>query len=77
MNVEYLLSAFLIGQIKEDLFIESALANEGLVKLVWHVGGSKDDDSRVTVEAVHLREKLIYRLLCQRATSLGTSFTTN
>src|SRR5665811_1706214 len=52
-----------VGCIDRDLAVEAARAQEGGVKDVRSVGGSDQDDVGLDVEAVHLDEELVERLL--------------
>ena len=46
-----------------DAAVKTAGAQQGRVKAVGTVGGSEDDDALVVIEAVHLGQQLVERLL--------------
>jgi len=52
-----------VGQVDDDAAVEAARAQQGAVEHVGAVGGGDADDARVALEAVHLREDLVERLL--------------
>mmetsp|Transcript_2754 Transcript_2754/g.4944 ORF Transcript_2754/g.4944 Transcript_2754/m.4944 type:complete len:579 (+) Transcript_2754:492-2228(+) len=56
-------AASLVRHVHLDLAIETAWAEQGGVQNVGPVSGPQDDDTRITLEAVHLREELIQGLL--------------
>ena len=63
MDLEDLEAALHVGSIEDDLAVEATGAQERRVEDVGSVGGGHDDDVRVRVEAVHLDEDLVQRLL--------------
>ncbi len=68
-------AALHVGPIEDDLAVESAGPQQGRVENVGAVRGGDDDDVRVRVEAVHLDEDLVERLLALvvRATEAGAT----
>ena len=58
-----LLAAANVGQRHDDLAVEAARAQQRRVEHVGPVGGGDDDDARVALEAVHLDQQLVERLL--------------
>ena len=56
-------AAFEVGAIDDDLAIETARTQQGRVEDVGPVGGGDQDHARRHVEAVHLDEELVERLL--------------
>ena len=52
-----------IGQADVDLAVETAGAQQGVVKDIRAVGGCHDDDAVVVAEAVHLHKQLVQSLL--------------
>ncbi len=48
---------------RTDLAIEPARSHEGRVQNVGAVRGGDDDDAGVALEAIHLRQQLVQRLL--------------
>src|SRR5262249_40584655 len=52
-----------VGGVDDHLAVEAAGAKQGRVEDVRAVGRGDDDDVRVGVEAVHLNEDLVQRLL--------------
>ena len=63
MDAEDFLAAFDVGQVHGDLAVEAAGAEQGGVEHVGAVGGGDDDHAFLGVEAVHLDEQLVERLL--------------
>ena len=57
------LAALEVGRVHGDLAVEAARAQQRGVEDVGAVGGRDEDDVRVDVEAVHLDEHLVERLL--------------
>ena len=57
------LAAVDVGPIDDDGAVEAAGAQQGGVERFGAVGGGHDDDAAVGVEAVHLDEELVERLL--------------
>ncbi len=57
------LAAADVRLVEHDLAVEAAGPQEGRVEDVGPVGGGDDDDVRAGVEAVHLNENLVERLL--------------
>ena len=58
-----LLAAANVGQRHDHLAVEAARAHQRGIEHVRTVGGRDDDDARVALEAVHLDQQLIERLL--------------
>jgi hypothetical protein len=56
-------ASFDIWQIDGHAAIETAWTDQCRVEYVRTVCGSNDDDTRVALEAIHLREDLVQRLL--------------
>jgi hypothetical protein len=52
-----------VGAIDKHLTVEAAGAQEGRVEHLGAVGGREEDDALVGLEAVHLHEELVERLL--------------
>mmetsp|Transcript_30476 Transcript_30476/g.81987 ORF Transcript_30476/g.81987 Transcript_30476/m.81987 type:complete len:351 (-) Transcript_30476:793-1845(-) len=52
-----------VRQVDEDLAVKAARPHEGVVQDVRPVGRCEDDDARRGVEAVHLHEELVERVL--------------
>ena len=63
MHLEDFLTAFQIGGLHRHLAVEAARAQQRGVEHVGAVRGGDDDQVRVVVEAVHLHEQLVERLL--------------
>ena len=63
VDVENLLTFLDVGQSHLDLAVETAGAHQRLVEDVGTVRGRKDDHARIGLEAVHLREELVKRIL--------------
>ena len=63
MDAEDLLAALDVGHVDDDPPVEAAGPEEGAVEDVGPVGGGDEDDALVRVEAVHLDEELVERLL--------------
>ena len=63
VDLEDLQAALHVRAVEDDLAVEAAGAQERRVEHVGAVGGGDDDDVRVRVEAVHLDEDLVERLL--------------
>ena len=63
MHAEDFLAAFHVRQIDGDLAIETARAQQRGIEHVGTVGGRDDDDAFLRIEAVHLDEERIERLL--------------
>ncbi len=63
VDPEDFLAALHVGQIDRDLAIETARAQQRGIEHVGTVGGRDDDDAFLRVEAVHLDEQRIERLL--------------
>ena len=57
------LASLEVGQLHDDATVESAGAEQRLVERLGPVGGSEDDQALVAIEAVHLGEQLVERLL--------------
>ena len=63
VHLEDLEAALGVGHVDGDLPVEAARPQEGGVEDVGAVGRRDDDDARVALEAVHLGEELVERLL--------------
>ena len=63
MDLEDLLAADQVGPVDHDLPVEPAGTHESRVKRFGAVGRGQQDDAPVGVEAVHLDQKLIERLI--------------
>ena len=63
VHLEDLLAAAHVGQRHDDLAVEAARPQQRRVEHVRAVGGGDDDDALVALEAVHLDEQLVQRLL--------------
>ena len=63
MDLEDLEPALHVGSVEDDLAVEATGPQQRRVEHVGAVGGGDDDDVGVGVEAVHLDEDLVERLL--------------
>ena len=63
MKLEDGLTTGQVRQLDGHAAVEATRTQQCGVKRVWTVGGRKDDDALLVVEAVHLGEKLVERLL--------------
>ena len=63
MHAQNFLAAFHIGEIDRDLSIETARAQERRIEHVRPVGRGDDDHAFLRIEAVHLDEQGVERLL--------------
>ena len=63
MHLQDGLAAVDVGPVQHHLAVEAAGAQQGRVQDVGPVGGRQDDDVGVGVEAVHLHQDLVQRLL--------------
>ena len=63
MHAKDFLAAFHVGQIDRDLAVETAGAQQRGIEHIGPVGGRDDDDAFLRIEAVHLDEQGIQRLL--------------
>ena len=63
MDPQDFFAALHVGQIDRDLAIETARAQQRRIEHIGPVGGRDDDDAFLRVEAVHLDEQRIERLL--------------
>ena len=63
VDAQDLLAAAHVGLVDEHLAIEAAGAEQGRVEHLGTVGRAHDDDALARVEAVHLGEELVERLL--------------
>ena len=63
VNLEDLLAALAVGAVDDDLAVEAAGPQQGRVEDVRPVGGGDQDDVVLHLEAVHLDEQLVERLL--------------
>ena len=77
VDLEYFLTAFDVGQADVDLTVEAARTEQGLVQNVGAVGGGHNDDAVVGLEAIHLHQQLVQRLLTfiVTAAEAGTALT--
>ena len=57
------LAPFEVGTVDDDLSVEASRAQERGIEDVGTVGGREEDDALLLVEAVHLDEQLVERLL--------------
>ena len=62
VDVENLLALLHVGKSHLDLAVETPGAHQCLVEDVGPVGGGQNDDARIGLEAVHLRQKLVQRI---------------
>ena len=62
VDVENLLALLHVGKSHLDLAVETPGAHQRLVEDVGPVGGGQNDDARIGLEAVHLRQKLVQRI---------------
>ncbi len=63
VDLEDLRAALAVGTVDDDLAVEAPGAQEGGVEDVGPVGGGDEDDVVLHLEAVHLDEQLVERLL--------------
>ncbi len=63
VHLEDRLAALEVGAVDHDLAVEAARPQQGGVEDVGAVGGGDEDDAGLHVEAVHLDEELVERLL--------------
>ena len=63
MHLEDLLAPDDVGVRHDDLPVEAARAEQRRVEHVGTVGGGDQDDALVRLEAIHLDEQLVQRLL--------------
>ena len=63
VNPQDVLAAADVGLVDEHLPIEAARAEQGRIEHLGAVGRAHDDDALAAVEAVHLGEQLVERLL--------------
>ena len=63
VDLEDLLAALDVGHVDDDPAVEPARPEQGAVEDVGAVGGGDEDDALVGIEAVHLDEELVERLL--------------
>ena len=63
VHAQDLLAAAHVGQRHYDLAVEAARAQQRRIEHVGAVGGGDDDDAFVALEAVHLHQQLVERLL--------------
>ena len=61
--LEYLLALLDIGQAHLNLAVEATSAHECLIQDVYAVGCRQHDDTSIGLEAIHLREQLVERIL--------------
>ena len=62
MQLEDVLTSGQVGQLNGDATVKTTGAQQGRVKAVGTVGSSKNDDTLVVIEAVHLGQQLVERL---------------
>ena len=63
VHAQDLLAAAHVGQRHHDLAVEAARAQQRRIEHVGAVGGGDDNDALVALEAVHLHQQLVQRLL--------------
>ena len=63
VDLEDLLAALQVGPVDHDLAVEAAGAQQRGVEDLRPVGGGQEDDALLRVEAVHLGQELVERLL--------------
>ena len=63
VDLEDLGAALAVGAVDDDLAVEAARAQQGGIEDVGPVGGGDEDDVVLHLEAVHLDEQLVERLL--------------
>ena len=63
VDLEDLLAALAVGAVDGDLAVEAARAQQRRIEDVGAVGGRDQDDVVVHLEAVHLHQELVQRLL--------------
>ena len=63
MDLQDLLAAAQVGPVDDDAAVEAAGPQQRRVEHVGTVGGGDEDDALVRVEAVHLDEERVQRLL--------------
>ena len=63
VDLEDLRAALAVGAVDDDLAVEAARAQQGGIEDVGPVGGGDEDDVVLHLEAVHLDEQLVERLL--------------
>ncbi len=63
MDFQNLIATPNVGIVQHDLTVEAARAQQRGIEHIWSVGGRDDDDIGVGVEAVHLHQNLVQRLL--------------
>ena len=79
VHAEDAFAAAHVGPGHDDAAVEAAGAQDGRVEHVGAVGGGDDDDALVRLEAVHLDEELVQRLLALvvAAAEAGAAVTTD
>lgn len=63
VKLEDVLAAGQVGQLNGDAAVKTTGAQQSGIEAVRTVGGSEDDDTLVVVEAIHLGQQLVERLL--------------
>ena len=63
MQLKDVLTAGQVGQLNGDAAVKTTGAQQGRVKAVGSVGSSENDNTLVVIEAVHLGQQLVERLL--------------
>ena len=63
MHLENLLTLGKVGQIHIDLTVETSCTEQRLVEHISTVGSSKDDNTAVGAESVHLGKERVKRVL--------------
>ena len=71
MYLEDFLALAQVGQVNMYLTVETAGTQQGIVKHIHTVGGSKDNDTAIGSEAIHLGEQGIQRVLTLIVTAHG------
>ena len=59
VNIEYLDPLLEFRKVDMNLSVETSGPHQRLVQNVSPVGGGKNDDTRIGVEAIHLRKQLV------------------
>ena len=63
MELKDVLTAGQVGQLNGNTAVKAAGAQQGRIKAIGTVGRSEDDDTLMVIEAVHLGQQLVERLL--------------
>ena len=73
MDAQYLLAPAHVGEVDGDLAVEATGARERGVEYVGAVGRGDDDDAAQLLEAVHLDEELVERLILVGGSRVATT----